>query len=74
MDASDFIVRFDIVGSDLMRTIEVQLFRGGTDNKCIRAEHVRPNIYGKYYPELFPMSPYLKPPHLTRQGFVLRGA
>ena len=74
MDAPDFIVRSDIVDSDLMRAIEDKLLQGKTDNKCIRVEPVRLDIYGKYCPEPSPiMSLYLKLAHLPRQGFVLWG-
>jgi len=65
MDASDFVVRFDIVGSNLMTIIEDQLLQGKTDNRCIRAEPVRLNIYGKYCPDVSPISPYLKLMHPT---------
>ena len=64
MDASDFIVRFDIVDSDLIRTIEDKLLQGETENKCIRAEPVRLNIYGKYCPDVSSVSPYLNLRHL----------
>ena len=48
MDPSDFIVHPNITGSGLMRTIEYKLLQGGTENKCIRAELYKLNVYGKY--------------------------
>jgi len=70
MDASDFIVRSDLVGSSLVRTIEDKLLRGKTENKHIRAEPNRLNIYGKHFREVSPVLPHLKSPHPPRQGFV----
>jgi len=48
MDASDFIVHPNITDSDLMRTIEYQLLKSGMENKCIRAELYKLNVYGDY--------------------------
>jgi len=48
MDASDFIVHPNITGSGLMRTIEYQLLQNGMENKCIRAELYKLNVYSEY--------------------------
>ena len=47
MDASDFSLQLDLVGSGLMRTVEDQLLQTMTENKYIRAELYKLNIYGK---------------------------
>ena len=47
MDASDFSLQLDLVGSGLMRTVEDQLLQSKTENKYIRAELYKLNIYGK---------------------------
>ena len=48
MDASDFTVHPNITGSDLMRTIEYQLLQSGMEDKCIRAELYKLNVYSEY--------------------------
>jgi len=47
MDASNFSLQLDPAGSGLMKTIEDQLFQTKTENKYIRAELYKLNIYGK---------------------------
>ena len=47
MDASNFALQLDLVSSGLMRTIEDQLLQTKTENKYIRAELYKLNIYGK---------------------------
>ena len=49
MDASNFVVQFDLAGSGLMRTIEDQLLQSETENKYIRAELYKLNVYGDFY-------------------------
>lgn len=46
MDASDFNVQLDLMGTGLVRTIEDQLLHRETENKCIRAELYKLNVYG----------------------------
>ena len=46
MDASNFSVQLDLVGSGLIRTIEDQLLQGETENMRIKAELYKLNIYG----------------------------
>ena len=46
MDASNFSIQLDPAGSGLMRTIEDQLLQGETENKYIRAELYKLNVYG----------------------------
>jgi len=47
MDASDFALQLGLVGSGLMRTVEDQLLQTKTENKYIRPELYKLNIYGK---------------------------
>jgi len=58
MDASDFIVHPNITGSGLMRTIEYQLLQSGMENKYIRAELYKLNVYSKYYRGVSPGSAF----------------
>jgi len=46
MDASDFSLQLDLIGSGLMRTVEDQLLQTKTENKYIRPELYKLNIYG----------------------------
>jgi len=46
MDASNFSIQLDLAGSGLTGTIEDQLLQRGTDNKYIRAELYKLNVYG----------------------------
>ena len=50
MDASNFAVRLDLAGSDLIRTIEDQFFHGETEEKRIKAELYKLNVYGSSSP------------------------
>lgn len=45
MDASNFAVHLDLAGSDLIRTIEDQFFHGETEEKRIKAELYKLNVY-----------------------------
>lgn len=47
MDASNFSLQLDLAGSGLMRIIEDQLLQTETENKHIRAELYKLNVYGK---------------------------
>ena len=46
MDVSNFAIHLDLAGSDLIRTIEDQLFHGETEKKRIKAELYKLNVYG----------------------------
>ena len=59
MDASNFSVQLDLVGSGLMRTIEDQLLQSRTDNKYIRAELYKLNVYGNPRHDVSPVLPCL---------------
>lgn len=52
MDASDFNAQLDLAGTGLVRTIEDQLLHHETENKSIRAELYKLNVYGSYSREV----------------------
>ena len=72
MDASNFAVQLDLVGSGLMKSIEDQLLQIETENMYIRAELYKLNVYGDSY-DAFPASSFLTPLHPPRKRFVLQG-
>lgn len=57
MDASNFSIQLDLAGSGLMRTVEDQLLQSKTDNKYIRAELYKLNVYGDSFRNM--SQPYL---------------
>ena len=71
MDVSNFSVQLDLAGSGLMRTIEDQLLQSETENKYIRAELYKLNVYGDSHRNVFPASSYLTLLRPSRQRFVL---
>lgn len=48
MDASHFAVQLDLVASGLIGIIEDQLLQSKTENKRIRAELYKLNVYGDH--------------------------
>jgi len=47
MDASDFSIQLDLVGSGILGALEEQLlWHGKAENKYIRAELYKLNVYG----------------------------
>ena len=56
MDASNFSVQLDLAGSGLMRIIEDQLLQSETENKYIRAELYKLNVYGDSCRHVSPVS------------------
>ena len=70
MDASDFSVQLDLAGSGLMRIIEDQFLQSETENKYIRAELYKLNVYGDSCRYTSPVPPYLTSPiHLDKDSF-----
>ena len=51
LEAPDFAVRLDLVGSGLMRNVEDKLLQHEMENKCLRGEVCELNAYGKHCPE-----------------------
>ena len=72
MDASNFTVQLDLVGSGLLKTIEDQLLQGETENMYIRAEPYKLNVYGNSR-DVSPGFFSLTSSHPPRKGFVLQG-
>jgi len=60
MDASDFAVQLDLTGSGIMRAVEDQLLcHGKAENKYIRAELYKLNVYGNSSCDVPVVSPCL---------------
>jgi len=72
MDASNFAVKLDLVYSGLIKTIEDQLLQSETENKHIKAELYKLNVYGNSRYDVPPMSSCLTLPHPPRQRLVLQ--
>ena len=60
MDASDFSIQLDLAGSGILKTVEDQLlWHGKAENKYIRAELYKLNVYGNSNCDVSPASPCL---------------
>ena len=52
LEAPDFAVQLDPVGSGLMRNVEDKLLQREMEDKCLRAEVCELNAYGEHPPEV----------------------
>ena len=73
MDASNFSVQLDLANSNLLKVIEDQLLQTDTEDKYIRAELYKLNIYGKSCHVLPTLSLHLISFHVSRERLVLQG-
>ena len=73
MDASDFAVQLDLTGSGIMGAVEDQLLHHGkAENKYIRAELYKLNVYGNSDCDVSVVSPSLILLRLSRQRLILQ--
>jgi len=75
MDASDFAIQLDLAGSGILGALEDQLlWHGKAEDKYIRAELYKLNVYGNSPYGVSPVSPCLNLLLPSRQRLVLQAA